>query len=167
MVLSFDVSYAAWRKTVELFSEQENKARFKYNIVPNLFKIKNEFNDGTFKPGKLRTQIVYFPKKRIVQVPSIRDKVLQHRICDNYLTERLTKPIICQRLLLILLSLLLKRLVLASKNEVQIMLLISLRTNLEVTIELMVQISTFLSAISKVTLHLFLIVELKSSSIDT
>ena len=94
MVLSFDVSYAAWRKTVELFSEQENKARFKYNIVPNLFKIKNEFNDGTFKPGKLRTQIVYFPKKRIVQVPAIRDKILQHCICDNYLTERLTKPLI-------------------------------------------------------------------------
>lgn len=57
-------------------------------------KIVDEFNAGTFKPGKLRTQIISFPKKRIVQVPSIRDKILQHGICDNYLTERLCRPLI-------------------------------------------------------------------------
>lgn len=85
---------AAWRNTVPINSEVENKMRYKYNLAPNLFKLMKEFNTGTFKPTKLRTQIIWFPKKRIVQVPAVRDKIIQHAICDNYLTERLTKPLI-------------------------------------------------------------------------
>lgn len=85
---------AAWRSAVQVNSEMENKMRFKYNLIPNLFKIKNEFNNGTFVPTQFRTQIIWFPKKRIVQVPAIRDKILQHGVCDNYLTARLTAPLI-------------------------------------------------------------------------
>lgn len=85
---------AAWRNTVQVNSEVENKMRFKYYIAPNLFKLIREITTHTFKPTKLRTQIVWFPKKRIVQVPAIRDKIVQHAVCDNYLTACLTKPLI-------------------------------------------------------------------------
>lgn len=68
--------------------------RFKYNLAPNLFKLIREFNTGTFKPTQLRTQIIWFPKKRIVQVPAIRDKIIQHAMCDTYLTACLTRPLI-------------------------------------------------------------------------
>jgi retron-type reverse transcriptase len=83
----------AWRDTVPLNSEEVNKMRFKYNLVRNLIKLLNEWEDGSFQPTKLRTQIVHFPKKRLVQVPAIRDKIVQHAMCDNYLTARLTKPL--------------------------------------------------------------------------
>lgn len=94
MILTFDIVEQAWKDTVSQNSEQENKMRFKYNVVMNLMKLLKEWEDGTFQPTKFRTQIIQFPKKRIVQVPAIRDKILQHSICDNYLTERLTKPLI-------------------------------------------------------------------------
>jgi hypothetical protein len=94
MILSFDILQQAWKDTVSQNAEEINKMRFKYNLVRNLIKLLNEWEDGSFKPTRLRTQIVQFPKKRIVQVPAIRDKIMQHAICDNYLTERLTRPLI-------------------------------------------------------------------------
>lgn len=85
---------AAWHNTVQVNSEVENKMRFKYYLALHLIKLVHEFNTKTFKPTRLRTQIIWFPKKRIVQVPAIRDKIVQHAMCDNYLTACLTRPLI-------------------------------------------------------------------------
>ena len=56
--------------------------------------IYEELKNGKFYPQGLRIKIVRFPKVREIQVPTIRDKIVQHFICDNYLTEVLEKPLI-------------------------------------------------------------------------
>lgn len=94
MVFSYTMLYQAWKDTVVQSSEQTNKAKFKYYITPHLMKLLKELETGTFKPRPFRNQHVWIPKERDVQVPAIRDKIVQHAMCDNYLNEALTKPLI-------------------------------------------------------------------------
>ena len=94
MIFHFTLLYDAWRKTVVQSSEQTNKARLKYYLVLQLLKLCKELNNGTFQPRGFRYRNVYIPKERLVQVPMIRDKIVQHAICDNYLNLVLTKPLI-------------------------------------------------------------------------
>ena len=94
MVFSFDMLFDAWKNTVTQNSEQPNKARFKYFLTPNLLKLLKELTNGTFLPRGFKHRRVYVPKVRDVQVPALRDKIVQHVICDNYLNEILTRPLI-------------------------------------------------------------------------
>lgn len=94
MIFDFENLYASSRKTLPVQSEELNKARFIYNLVPNLMKLLHELDDGTFIPTKFRKRIIPFPKRREVQIPSIRDKIVQHTLFDNCLSEDLSKPLI-------------------------------------------------------------------------
>ena len=94
MVFTFDMLFDAWKNTVTQNSEQPNKAKFKYYLIPNLLKLLKELTNGSFKPRGFKHQRVYIPKVRDVQVPALRDKIVQHTICDNYLNEVLTRPLI-------------------------------------------------------------------------
>lgn len=94
MVFTFDMLYDAWKETVTQNSEQPNKARFKYYIAFNLTRLLCELNSGDFFPQPFRSQRVYIPKEREVQIPALRDKIVQHVICDNYLNTALTRPLI-------------------------------------------------------------------------
>lgn len=94
MVFTYSMLEQAWKDTVTQSSEEPNKAKFKYYLVPHLLKLLKELTTDTFKPRPFRNQHIWVPKERDVQVPAIRDKIVQHAICDNYLNEALTKPLI-------------------------------------------------------------------------
>lgn len=53
-----------------------------------------DLNNGSYQPDPLREKQVLYPKRRIVQVPSLNDKIVQHVICDGYAYEPMTKPLI-------------------------------------------------------------------------
>lgn len=94
MIFDFEILYASSRKTLPVKSEELNKARFIYNLIPNLMKLLHELDDGTFIPTKFRKRIIPFPKRREVQIPAIRDKIVQNTLFDDYLSEDLSKPLI-------------------------------------------------------------------------
>ena len=56
--------------------------------------LKRKLETKTYEPKPLRTFIVYEPKKREVQAPSIADKIVQNLLVDEGLYEELTKPFI-------------------------------------------------------------------------
>lgn len=87
MIFSYDMLKRSWKKTVAQNSEEQNRVRFKYYLEDNLYCILNELKDGTFKPKPLRLKTIFVPKKRIVQVPTLADKIVQHTICDEYLYD--------------------------------------------------------------------------------
>ena len=94
MVFSFDNILRAWKDTVAQCSEEYNKAKFRFHLIPNLYRLKYELENDIFVPSPLRFQTIMYPKVRVVQIPSIRDKIVQHLICDNYLCSALEKPLI-------------------------------------------------------------------------
>ena len=53
-----------------------------------------DLNNGSYQPDPLREKQVLYPKRRIVQVPSLNDKIVQHVICDGYAYEPMTKSLI-------------------------------------------------------------------------
>lgn len=94
MIFDYTMLYKAWRETVTLSSEEPNRARFKFFLEENLSLLLDELNNQTFKPTPLRIKQILYPKRREAQVPAIRDKIVQHSICDNYLYDVCTKPLI-------------------------------------------------------------------------
>lgn len=74
--------------------EQENHIRYSYFLEPNLYNLQYRLQNNMYKPAPLRIKQIYYPKRRVAQVPSVEDKIVQHLICDNYAYERFTKPLI-------------------------------------------------------------------------
>lgn len=94
MIFSYEQLYKAWKNTVPQNSERETHIRLKYRLEPSLTSLLIQLESGTFQPAPLSIKTIYIPKKRIAQVPSVIDKIVQHTICDNYLYGALTKPLI-------------------------------------------------------------------------
>lgn len=84
----------AWKAESKRKHYAANHAKYEYNIELNLFDLKDELVSDSFLPSKLRNKNIYVPKRRVAQVPSMKDKIVQHLICDNYLYRSLTKPLI-------------------------------------------------------------------------
>lgn len=74
--------------------EQGNHIKYSYFLEPNLYNLQHRLQNNLYHPAHLREKKINYPKKRVAQVPSVEDKIVQHLICDNYAYERLTKPLI-------------------------------------------------------------------------
>lgn len=94
MIFDFESLVDSSRKTIPSSSEEINKARFVYNLIYNLMMLQNDLNNKEFTPDFLREKIIPFPKLRKVQVPTIRDKIVQNTMFDAGLSEELSKPLI-------------------------------------------------------------------------
>ncbi len=94
MIVNYQMFYDGWRETVTVNSEEHNRAKFKFYLEPHLSALQSEFEENRFKPRDFRLKTIREPKLRIAQVPAIRDKVVQHAICDNYVYDKCTAPLI-------------------------------------------------------------------------
>lgn len=94
MIFTYSMLLHAWKDTVVQASEEPNRARYRYYLEEKLISLLESLENGRYYPAPYREKIVKYPKVRVVQVPSIDDKIVQHAICDNYAYERMTKPII-------------------------------------------------------------------------
>lgn len=95
MVFDIDeILYPAWKEASKGKHNQQNQAKYEFYLTENLYALQKALVDDTYKPAPLRVKRITIPKKRIAQVPSLEDKIVQHAICDNYAYDRLTKPLI-------------------------------------------------------------------------
>jgi len=94
MIFTYDHIYTAWKDTVPQNSDRNSHVQLKYELEPRLTSLLIRLENGTFQPSPLYLKNIYIPKKRVAQVPSVMDKIVQHTICDNYLYDALTKPLI-------------------------------------------------------------------------
>lgn len=57
-------------------------------------KLEEQLNNGTYSIDEYSKFVIYEPKKRDIVSTRFKDRVFQRSLCDNYLTEQITKSFI-------------------------------------------------------------------------
>nr|DAI80722.1 MAG TPA: hypothetical protein [Caudoviricetes sp.] len=73
---------------------KDSTAGFVKNGLTNCYKLKDELMSGKYKIGAYTVFKIYEPKERVIVSTRIKDRVFQRSLCDNYLTEQITKSFI-------------------------------------------------------------------------
>jgi len=94
MMFDYENLYFAWKFTSAGKHGAANQAKYRYELEERLYSLQERLMDGVYHPDELRIKHIYFPKRRVVQVPSVEDKIVQHAICDGYLYQCITRPLI-------------------------------------------------------------------------
>lgn len=74
---SFDTLWAAFLRTRKNKRSKEGTAAFEYRAVEELLILSKSLSRGNHTPDPLDAFLIYEPKKRLIQAPSFRDKVVQ------------------------------------------------------------------------------------------
>lgn len=74
---SFDTLWAAFLRTRKNKRGKEGTAAFEYRAVEELLILSKSLSQGNHTPDPLDAFLIYEPKKRLIQAPSFRDKVVQ------------------------------------------------------------------------------------------
>lgn len=94
MILTYKKLERAWRKEARGKHEADNQAGFEYYRENKLFSLKDSLINGSYTPAPLREKQIFIPKRRVAQIPGAVDKIVQHLLCDEYLYDVVTKPLI-------------------------------------------------------------------------
>lgn len=93
-VISFESLYKAHRRARLGKRGKKEVILFEMNLAENLYALHYELKYGKYQVGEYRRFMIYDPKEREIQAISYRDRVVQHSLCDNYLTPLLEKQLI-------------------------------------------------------------------------
>lgn len=94
IVCSYDNLYRAMNKCKKGVMWKDSTAGFVKNGLVNCFLLKDEVLSGKYKIGKYSVFTITEPKVRVIVSTRIKDRVFQRSLCDNYLTEALSKSFI-------------------------------------------------------------------------
>lgn len=84
----------AFQRAMRGHRDDPEHAWYEANKIESLEIIEKKLRNRTYMPKPLRTFQVYEPKKRLVQAPSVADKIVQNVLLDEILYDTLTKPFI-------------------------------------------------------------------------
>ena len=73
---------------------KDSTAGFVANGLINCLDLKDELTNGTYKISKYTIFTIYEPKERVIVSTRMRDRVFQRSLCDNYLTEAVSKSFV-------------------------------------------------------------------------
>lgn len=93
-VFTFQNLYNAHRKARLSKRNKKEVINFELDLGNNLWKLKKEIDNRTYKIKSYHNFMIYEPKKRKIEALSYSDRVLQHCLVDNYLMEILEKHLI-------------------------------------------------------------------------
>ena len=95
IVCSFGNLYKAMRKCKQNVIWKDSVAGFVVvNGLVNIYKLKQLHENGKYKLDGYTIFKVYEPKERTIVSTRIKDRVFQRSLCDNYLTEQVSKGFI-------------------------------------------------------------------------
>ena len=94
IVCSFNNLYAAMLKCKKGIMWKDSAAGFVKNGLVNCCILKDELLSGKYSIGKYTVFTITEPKKRVIVSTRIKDRVFQRSLCDNYLTNQITKSFI-------------------------------------------------------------------------
>lgn len=77
----------AWRIVRRGKSQYERYQRYNYYLEDNLLAVQNLMETDRLRPGRMSLKRISVPKPRIVQVPTVRDKLVMHVLCDNVIYD--------------------------------------------------------------------------------
>lgn len=84
----------AFRRAISGHRDDPEHAWYEANKIEALDIIQRKLVRGTYQPKPLRTFWVSEPKRRLVQAPSVADKIVQNVLVDEILYDAVTKPFI-------------------------------------------------------------------------
>lgn len=93
-IISFSSLYKAHKKARLSKRHKDEVIEFENNLCENLWKLHFELKYKKYFPSEYKKFFIYDPKLREIQAPCYRDKLVQHLICDNYLSPLLEKRLI-------------------------------------------------------------------------
>ena len=73
---------------------KDSVAGFLMNAPVNIYDLRNELLDGSYEIRDYSVFTIREPKERVIVSTRFRDRVFQRSLCDNYLTEQVTKSFI-------------------------------------------------------------------------
>lgn len=93
-VCDFDSLYEAMMICKRGIMWKDSTAGFVANGLINCLDLKDELTNGTYKISKYTIFTIYEPKERVIVSTRMRDRVFQRSLCDNYLTEAVSKSFV-------------------------------------------------------------------------
>lgn len=81
-IVSYENLLLAFSKAEKGKRYRNEALRFKANLEGNLFRIQNELIWKRWEPGTWKTFYVHDPKKRLIQAPPFRDRVVHHALVN-------------------------------------------------------------------------------------
>lgn len=94
MIFDFLSLRDGWKEESRGKRNNLNQQKYRYNLEDNLYDLQYRLTKRLFKPAPLRLKKIYFPKRRVAQVPSQEDKIVQHVICDDHAYYPMVAPLI-------------------------------------------------------------------------
>ncbi len=94
MICSFDELYRAAYICRKNVMWKDSVAGFIKNALINCFVLHEELMNGSYRLSPYSVFVVHEKKTRTIVSTKMRDRVVQRSICDNYLTEYLTRGFI-------------------------------------------------------------------------
>lgn len=84
-IYQFESLYQAYKATIKGKKEKKDVIQFELDLSNQLWKLHDELQMKLYRLGRYHCFQIYDPKKREIQALSIRDRVVQHSICDQVL----------------------------------------------------------------------------------
>ena len=91
---SFENLYEAMKKCKSGASHKDSACRFTADGLANCLKLSEQIENDTYNLGKQHTFYITEPKLRKITSYTFKDRVVQRSLCDNYLTERLSRSFV-------------------------------------------------------------------------
>lgn len=88
---SFDTLWTAYHRARRCKRNKKSTAPFEYSAIEELLILSKSLLQGKHQPDKLDAFYIYEPKKRLIQAPTFRDKVVQHALTDNIVYDALAR----------------------------------------------------------------------------
>jgi len=82
LIYDFQNLYNAFKKASRGKRYRNEALRFKTSLEKNLIDIQNNLIWKTYSPLPFREFYVHDPKKRLIQAPAFRDRVVHHALCN-------------------------------------------------------------------------------------
>jgi len=92
-ICSFETLWTAYLRARRNKRSKRGTAVFEYSAIEELLILSKSLLQGTYKPDELEAFLIYEPKKRLIQAPSFRDKVVQHALTDNAIYDELSRSL--------------------------------------------------------------------------
>jgi RNA-directed DNA polymerase len=84
-IYQFESLYRAYKATAKGKRNKKDVIDFELDLSSNLWKLHDELESRKYRLSGYHYFQIYDPKKRKIQALSIRDRIVQHSICDNIL----------------------------------------------------------------------------------
>ncbi|MBQ3022389.1 MAG: reverse transcriptase, partial [Clostridia bacterium] len=90
---SFETLWNAYVRARRSKRSKGSTAVFEYNAIEELLILSKSLLRGTHQPDPLDAFLIYEPKKRLIQAPTFRDKVVQHALTDFIVYDELSRSL--------------------------------------------------------------------------